>query len=159
MRNCENFAAFLSVLPFPINFSSLFFTFFVFFSFWAWREGKERVFVIQIAWRKKACVAVGFVDKSVCFYGYFVDIKTPAIAEIAKPLPPLTPEQRKDLETVHPNLKAQIERMMWKKNQCQQQQALVIFCYEDWKIFERYEIEFCQNSSIEHRASSIEHRQ
>ncbi len=35
-----------------------------------------------------------------------VPIKTTAIAEIAAPLPPLTPEQRKDLETVHPNLSA-----------------------------------------------------
>ena len=50
-----------------------------------------------------------------------VPIKKTAIAEIAAPLPPLTEQQRKDLETVHPNLKAQIERMMRKKNREEQQ--------------------------------------
>ncbi len=47
-----------------------------------------------------------------------VAIPTPAVAE---QLPPLTPEQRKDLETVHPNLKAQIERSMRRRNQREQQ--------------------------------------
>ena len=51
-----------------------------------------------------------------------VPIKTTAIAEIAEPLPPLTKQQRKDLETVHPNLKAQIERSMRQKNKREQQQ-------------------------------------
>ena len=46
-----------------------------------------------------------------------VAIPTPAVAAIAEPLPPLTEQQRKDLETVHPNLKAQIERSMRRKNQ------------------------------------------
>lgn len=41
-----------------------------------------------------------------------VTAKIPSLAEIAEPLPPLTEQQRKDLETVHPNLKAQIERMI-----------------------------------------------
>lgn len=50
-----------------------------------------------------------------------VPIKTTAIAEIAAPLPPLTKEQRKDLETVHPNLKAQIERSMRRQNKREQQ--------------------------------------
>ncbi len=50
-----------------------------------------------------------------------VTAKTPSLAEIAEPLPPLTPEQRKDLETVHPNLKAQIERSMRRRNQREQQ--------------------------------------
>ena len=48
-----------------------------------------------------------------------VAIQPPAVAE---PLPPLTTEQRKDLETVHPNLKAQIEKSMRRKNQSQQPQ-------------------------------------
>ena len=46
-----------------------------------------------------------------------VPIKTPALDGIFGPLPPLTEQQRQDLETVHPNLKAQIERIMRKKNQ------------------------------------------
>ncbi len=51
-----------------------------------------------------------------------VPIKTTSIAEIAAPLPPLTEQQRKDLETVHPNLKAQVERSMRRQNKREQQQ-------------------------------------
>ncbi len=42
-----------------------------------------------------------------------VPIKTTSIAEIAAPLPPLTEQQRKDLETVHPNLKAQMPAFLY----------------------------------------------
>ena len=59
-----------------------------------------------------------------------VPIKTTAIAEIAAPLPPLTEQQRKDLETVHPNLKAQIERRMRKKNREEQQRPTPTFTYK-----------------------------